>query len=219
VKYATFLLSLALPLAAATVGQIDNFENGTTNNWFAGGGPFGQVPPNPPVNVATGGPGGIDDAYLKLTSGGGNGPGSRLVALNAGQWGGSFAGISGITAQFINLGNSDLTIRLYLEDPIPGPPANEAVTEGVFLPAGSGWTNAFFSLDPATLTVIQGDVNTLLGHTTVLRIIHSTTASVAEPVAGVLGVDNIQAVPEPGTIAVLLPALAGLLWASRRRAA
>lgn len=222
VKHATFLLLLSLPLTAASIGQIDTFEDGTTNNWFAGGGPFGAVPPNPPVNVPTGGPTGTDDAYLKITSQGGNGPGSRLVALNAAQWAGSFAGIGGISAQLINLGNTDLTIRLYLEDPIPGPPMNEAVTEGVFLPVGSGWTNAFFSLNPADLTVLAGNVNTLLGNTTVLRIIHNPAADVAAPVAGVLGVDNIQAVaaiPEPGTFAVLLPALAFLsgLGTLRRR--
>jgi hypothetical protein len=218
VKTAALLFALCSTLPAATLGQIDTFQDGTTDNWFAGGGPFGQVPPIPPANIPDGGPAGAGDAFLQITAGGGSGPGSRLVALNGTQWAGSFAGIGGITADLINLGNSDLTIRLLLENPIPGPPTLEAVTQGVFLPVGGGWTHAFFSLDPSTLTMLIGsDPAALLGGTTVLRIIHGPAGD-AEPVAGILGVDNIQAVPEPATLSMLAVACAAFAGIRRRRA-
>ena len=50
------ILAVGVPAlaGAAVVGQTDRFESGTTEGWFAGGGPFGQVPPVPPQVVGTG---------------------------------------------------------------------------------------------------------------------------------------------------------------------
>ena len=98
-----------------------------------------------PEVVATGGSAGAGDQYLKITSQGGSGPGSRLVVLNASQWTGNFLFISGIGMDLINLGATDLQIRLLFEDPMGGPPTDEAVSTSPFLlPAGSGWVHAFF---------------------------------------------------------------------------
>src|SRR5688572_31463926 len=105
----------------AVIGQIDDFEDGTTQNWVAGGGPFNQGPPFPPANITTGGPAGLDDNYMQVTSIGGSGPGSRLVALNAfGQWAGNYTSLNlgVISMDLINLGQTDLEIRLYMENPI-----------------------------------------------------------------------------------------------------
>jgi len=61
------------------------------------------------------------------------------------------------------------------------------------------------------LTVLSGDVNSLLGNTTLIRIIDSPTPTTAVSIAGVLGVDNISAanvVPEPSTLLpVFVPSL------------
>lgn len=209
---------------AVVVGQSDTFGDGTTQGWFAGGLGLGQVPPVPPQVVASGGPGGAGDAFLKLTSQGGDGPGSRLVAMNLSQWGGNYAaaGIGAIAMDLINLGQSDLDIRLLLEDPMGGPPANEAVTDfGAALPAGGAWTHVVIPVSAGALTALEGDAGTLLGQVTLLRIIHSTAADDADPIAGVLGVDNITAlasVPEPAALGVLAPALLALSGLRRRRA-
>lgn len=217
---------VAMPAAhAVSPGEIDTFA-GSLEGWFAGGGPGGGVPPNPPTLVAGGGPGGAGDSFMQLTASGLEGAGGRLVGMNASQWAGDYtaAGIAGIAMDLRNLGTTDLTVRLYLEDPIPGPPVNEAVTTaGVPLPAGGGWTHAFFALDPGSLTALMGDAATLLSNTTVLRIFSGADAAFPpEQVAGVLGVDNIQAVsavPEPGIAALLVAGLGVVGAFARRRAA
>lgn len=131
---------------ALAIGQIDTFQSGI-GGWFAGGGPFGQFPPVPPHVVSSGGPTGANDAFLQVTSSGGDGPGSRLVAMNASQWAGNYltAGFTTIEMDVRNIGASDLILRLLFEDPIAAPPANIAVsTLGVVVPAGSDWTHIIF---------------------------------------------------------------------------
>lgn len=223
----TYRLVIALTLlvssaAAATIGQIDTFQNGTTQGWIAGGGPLMQNPPVPPFVQLSGGPAGANDAFLVVTSGGGNGPGSRLTTYNIfGQWADNYLtnGVSGIAMDLINLGPTTLTIRLEFENPFAG--ADFAVTStGITLAAGSGWTHAVIPITASQLAPVEGTVNGALGNTTVLRILHAPGATEAVPIVGVLGVDNIAAVtvPEPataGTAAFTLLALAA--FARRRR--
>ena len=209
--------------SGASIGLKDTFQDGTTDGWFAGGGPFGQVPPVPPQVVPTGGPEGAGDEFLQITSNGVAGtPGSRLVALNAAQWAGNYlaAGITTIEMDLKNLGATELTIRLLFEDPIPGPPANEGVTTfGAVLPVGGGWTHVAFAINPGNLTMLFGNANTLLSNTTVLRIIDSPTPTEAITIAGQLGVDNIEAsaVPEPATLLITSTGLVALAARYRRR--
>ena len=210
---ALILIALAFPSGlakAATIGQVDTFQTGTTEGWTAGGGPQNQFPPTPPHVVLSGGPGGMNDAYLVITSSGGNGPGSRLTAFNIfGQWAGNYLtnGIGEIAMDLINLGSTDLTIRLEFENPFAG--GDEAVTNtGMLLAPGSGWMHAVFPIGLNQLTALEGTVSGALGNTTVLRIIHAPGISDAEPIAGTLGVDNIAAVPEPATALMTITGLA-----------
>lgn len=202
---------------AVTVGQVDTFEDGTTQGWIAG--VLGAVHPVPPAN-ALGGPAGANDNYLVLTSLGGSGPGARLSAMNLSQWSGNYiaAGVSSVSMDLINLGSTDLALRLVFEDPMAGPPTNIAFSKNAFLlPAGGGWTQAVFSIGLADLQAGFGDVGTALMNTTVMRLYHSDTANFPNPISPIapivaqLGVDNIQAgagtgpsVPEHGSTAMLL---------------
>ena len=61
---------------AIGAGQVDDFEDGTVQGWSEGG-----PSPNPPVNIATGGPDGADDNYLRnAASGGGGSSGNTSLA-------------------------------------------------------------------------------------------------------------------------------------------
>jgi hypothetical protein len=214
---ALLLLTSLLPVtpaAAVILGQTDDFEDGTTQNWLVG--LLGAPHPAPPQNIPSGGPAGVDDNYLLLTAVGGNGPGNRLTVINTSQWAGDYlaTGITGIWMDVINLGNSDLALRLLLEDPLGGPPTNVAFSsDPIAVPAGSGWKPVKFSLNPADLTAGAGSVLTALTHATELRIFHSTAAGFpGDPVAASLGVDNITAVPLPGTLLLLATGLGLLAW-------
>lgn len=211
-----------LPLVgtqAASLGQVDTFEDGTTQGWITG--LLGTPNPNPPVNVASGGPAGADDAFLRLTGNGGAGAGNRVVAINLGQWAGDYAaiGLTTLTMDLNNLGSTDLAIRLYLENPTVGPPTDTAVTDAFLLPVGSGWQRATFAVDPGALTGLTGDIDTLLANVTALRIFHGPLAAFPGPSSvGVLGVDNVAAVPLPAAGWLAL-AMAGAVLPFRRRRA
>ena len=160
-----------------------------------------------PTNIATGGPGGPDDNYLRLTSLGGSGSGSRLAVDNADpRWTGDYlaAGVNAITMDVNNLGQTDLALRLAFEDPTVGPPSNVAFsTDAVIVPVGSGWTPVTFLIGPGNLTAGLGDVNAALTGATFIRLYHSPDPNFPNPVFPIpavvaqLGVDNITAAACP----------------------
>jgi hypothetical protein len=211
-------LTLAQGAAAVTLGQIDDFEDGTTQGWVVGIGGMGTHPA-PPAVVATGGPGGADDSYLLLTAIGGFGAGGRFAVINASQWSGDYttSGISGIAMQVNNVGVSDLSLRLLFEDPMGGPPSNAAISsEAIVVPAGSGWISILFPIAPDVMTAVFGSVPAALGNATAVRLFHGADAIFpGEPIVAQLGVDDIRAVPEPGTALLCAFGIAAL--AARRR--
>jgi len=223
----SFLLAWLLqpaPASAVVIGQKDMFEDGTTQGWVVG--LLGAVHPAPPVNVPTGGPGGVDDNYLLLTAVGGVSAGNRLSVINLAQWTGDFpaAGVNAIRMDVNNLGPDDLSLRLMFADPVVGPPDDIAFsTVAVSLPAQSGWVSVLFPVALSDLTAGLGSVTDALTGATEMRIFHSPTAGIPGPAVIVqLGVDNIQAVgvapvPEPGTLSLVLGGLSLLAWVRRRR--
>ena len=193
------LLQPALSLAV-TLGQIDDFQDGTTQNWGVGNifdNPF------PPVIVPNGGPAGAGDHYLLLTADGGAGvpgpdPASRLTVINQTQWAGNYlaAGVNVISMQVRNLGATTLSLRLYVADGTTAQPLNAAIsTNPVFLPVSSSWTLVRFSLAPGNLTPLRlGSVQNALANAKELRIFHNPAIGFPGPtVVASLDVDNIKA--------------------------
>jgi len=231
---AVLALAVADAAGALSIGQTDDFQSGTTEDWISG-----VSNPFPPTTVPDGGPAGAGDTFLLMRSNGTEGAGGRLVAFNPAQWAGDYtsAGIASITMDVLNLGPSDLSLRLMFMDPTTGPPTNVAVsTDGVFVPAGGGWTAVTFPVLASDLTAQLGDVNAVLSNTTFLRLFHGIdTGFPPQPVVATLGVDNICAlgadgdasvcggggtpVPEPGTLALLGVGMIGLMVGRRRSAA
>lgn len=221
------LLSLApLSAGAVTLGQVDDFEDGTTQGWAVAFGSGGGAHPAPPQNVASGGPGGADDNYLLLTALGGGGAGSRLTAANGLQWGGDYlaAGVDGVEMWVSNLGSTDLFLRLLLEDPSAGPPENVAFSaDPIVVVAGSGWQKITYSLAEADLVATVGTVGGALAGATFLRLFHGVYDGFpGESTLAHLGIDDIRAVaggaavPEPSTWALMIAGF-GLAGAGLRR--
>jgi len=190
------LLTQLVPLKAAIMpGQVDTFENGTLQSWQAGN----PVNPNPPTNVATGGPAGADDNFLRIRSHGSFGAGGKLVVFNENQWSGNYlsAAVNAIQMQVNNLGTTNLVLRLILED------GNHFQSLTTFAPVnvapGSGWNTVSFSLAAANMR--GGTYNTVMGSVTELNLVHSSSVisdrSAAPNIAAQLGIDNITAVAGP----------------------
>ncbi len=212
ISFVAVLLSiLAWPLAAQAVllGQVDDFEDGTTQSWAEG-----IVSPNPPTNMATGGPSSVNDNFMHNESSGGNGAGSKMAVFNTDQWTGDYnaAGVTSITADLINLGSTPLEVRMVIEQN-----SVRAVTSSsLVLPVGSGWQSMTFPIAPGDLATGL-DQSLLLSNVTKLWFIHNPNPSFPPPgIEATLGVDNITATPEPASVLMLV---LGAFLVKRRRLA
>ncbi|MEM8679432.1 MAG: hypothetical protein AAGF97_08775 [Planctomycetota bacterium] len=227
-KSALIIFASTLPLLLTTaawgvsIGQLDDFQDGTTQGWEVAVGPQGGMPPFPPANAA-GGAGGAGDLFLQLTSTGGPGAGGRMVVINGAQWTGNYlaAGVTGISMDVANLGGLPLDLRMRFEHFAgPGPPTGDYISsQAVTVGPQSGWQSVFFPIAESDLTDLTGgmgdDYATTLSDVGVIRLMHAPTTMLPPPmIDAVLGVDNVRAVPEPH-----LAPLSGLLWLAllRRR--
>jgi hypothetical protein len=168
-----------------TLGQADDFQDGTTQGWRTGG-----ANPNPPYWVADGGPDGDGDSFLVIEGNGQDGAGGNLVAFNTDQWSGDYlaAGVREIRADLRNLGRAPLEVRLLVEGPGGGFQSLKAVT----VSESRRWRTFAFRLDEFAL-MGASDLEATLSSVTKLRILHAQKPAGAEPVEGALGVDNVTA--------------------------
>jgi hypothetical protein len=170
---------------AQTLGQTDTFQDGTLDSWISG-----APNPTPPVNISGGGPQGSGDSFMRATSSGGSGPGSKLVVSNTKQWAGNYlsSGIGNIHLYIKNEGSSVLQMRIAI---LSGSSSCSSV-DPITVPVGSGWVPVNFPISASTLT--GGTVNSILTNVTEIRLLHrSTPGTTGDPISAQLGIDNITA--------------------------
>ncbi len=228
------MLCLLLPGAARaiSVGQIDNFEDGTLQGWRMG---ITTVTKSHMANIATGGPAGTGDSFLQVIADGTAVQGGRMTFFNKTQWTGNYtaAGITAITMDLKNISSSEaLNLRLAIDggtyttsiDFIGGKFSTAA---SISLDSGSDWTRVVFSLlpgdlipvcSPGPICSLGNDVQATLANVRELRLLNSTNPDWnGLPVAGKLGIDNIQAVPLPPALALFGSGLVVLLTGRRKQ--
>ena len=205
-RYTLAMIAIGLLLFAGSAkaiifGQIDDFEDGTLQNWANGG----EVGAPPVLNIDTGGPAGVGDNFMEVAAVG-SGPGQFLTVFNRSQWLGNYlaTGVTAIEMDLRNLGKVDLTIRLGFKDAAE-PGASGYVSQGFTLAPGGDWQHVIFLINPATMTAVGSPeaFNTFFADgIQETRIINEmgTDSLNGDAVTGQLGVDNIHAVPEPSAI-------------------
>ena len=207
---ATFaLLVPSFANADVMLGQMDTFQDGTTNNWMNSAGTY---------SLQDGGAGGSGDFYLQVVGYGGSGSGSRVAVHNSAQWTGNYtaAGVTGVELDMANFGGTDLTMRFLLFS-----------SAGLFtslvpadVPADGVWRTYMLGLLPGDLNQVGGGgtVQDALMDVQQLLIRHDTDGTQGipggTPVVGTLGIDNIRAIPEPASM--LLLGMSGLGFMRRR---
>jgi len=187
------LLVAATLIFAVSGGQMDDFSGGTTSGWE-----HGLASPNPPQNIADGGPLGAGDNYLEITSTGITGPGGKMVVFNRTQWSGDYiaAGVQQIEVDLANFGASVLSIRVVLF----GNGSIYVSRNPLVLPLSGTWQPAVFPLDALSLSLASGtdDLNTVLSSVTEMRFISASTVThQGDEIIGTLAVDNVTASTVP----------------------
>jgi hypothetical protein len=159
---------------------------------------------------------------MLIESSGGSGPGSRPTAQNFNIWTGDYTGegITTISMDVKNFGTTSLDLRLLLLDFVGPAPANGAFsTAAVHVPAGSDWHTISFPVTAGALTNLLGSTATALSNVDELRIFHNPDPFFIPQqnpaLTASLGVDNITAIPEPGSWTMLAGGLVLLCAAFR----
>lgn len=189
------------------LGLSNSFQDGEMAGW---GGPSA-------FNNPDGGPNGAGDRFLDVVSDG-SGSGGRLATHNTTDWLGNYqaAGVTGVSMMLRNFNSVALEMRIVLFDAVSH--ARWTSSTPVNLAPNSGWTLATFSFAENDLTRVQGtssyqDVITNVERFMIRHDAGSPSAG-GSAITGEMGIDNIQAVPEPATIAALT---IGTLAIVRRR--
>jgi hypothetical protein len=181
-----FAMTCAVAFCQPALGQVDDFEDGSTAFWSGG---------SNPTNIADGGPMGSGDNYLQITPNVGN---QHLATFNALQWAGNFsaAGVKVIRMQVRNFGPSDVRLRLVLFDSTL---TTRWVTKDASAPwiaANSGWRTLQFVLQESQFTRALGteSFSNTISNVGQFMIRHNSTASAqGHAVTATVGIDNITA--------------------------
>jgi hypothetical protein len=192
------IAAAAIPSKAIVVGQVDDFQDRTTQGWGFGANT---------TNVANGGPAGVGDAFLRLVSHGGIGSAGELGAANGDtRWRGDYiaAGVTGIAMDLQNTGAMELQIRLFWINNLGG----WTSTVPFVLPPDGQWHTAVLGLSSNDLTAAlpSQDWANSLQHMSSMGFRHQAGPPSIDPapIAYSMNVDNIRPIPEPGPLITML---------------
>jgi hypothetical protein len=191
------LLLTTLTVSAQIVSNhVDDFEDNTVQGWNID--QFGAGAPNPPTNVNTGGPDGVDDNFLQyVTTGNGGGPGSKMIIFQFGsEWMGNYTTAS-IAAIKLNVKAeaSNLNLRVAFN----GAGGEICTTNAVVVTAGTGWNFVTIPISASDFTTVDGgtDPAATLANVTEMRILSSPNPAwrgeVFSGVPTTMQLDNITA--------------------------
>lgn len=210
------LLFLTQSARAIVFGQIDTFQDGTTMGWSNGA-------PGNLVNIDTGGPAGTGDRYLQLSSNGNLGVGGHLTTFNLQQWLGNYIGqgVNAIEIDLRNTGTTTLNMRLaFKAQNLMNSPGY--LSAPVLLAPGSGWQHFSISIAPANMIAVGGPASyntffsTGIGDARIINEVGTSNLN-GDLIVGQVSIDNIHAVPEPASTALLIGGGWILLAATRFR--
>ncbi len=197
IVFFTAFAACATQAFGITLGQSDDFNDTTLQGWASG-----APNPVPPVNVQDAGQLGIGDHVLHVQSTSAfSGAGSLPTVFNSAQWTGDYlaAGVNAITFDVNNLSN--VAINPGFE--VQGAGGSVFTLSLITVPANSGWQTITISLAPGNLAPPPGVLATL-GNVTELRLRNIAGGTVIIPAdATTAYYDNITAVPEPASLALL----------------
>ncbi|WP_299367524.1 T9SS type A sorting domain-containing protein [Winogradskyella sp.] len=187
----SLFLSVCVVSAQITLNQVDDFQDGTTQNWQIGsaGGSSG------PINVADAGPAGLGDNCLQYTSNGiPDAVASRMIFYTQNQqWSEDFIseGVDQISMD-VKVETNDLNLRIAMQ----GSGTRICTTNAINVPANGIWTNITFPIAPSDFTVVNGssDESTVLANVMTLRILSNSVPEwLGEEIDAIIQVDNITA--------------------------
>lgn len=171
------------------LNQVDDFEDGTSMNWFGG---FG------PVNVGSGGPAGANDNYLAVTGTGSIHAGGVPATYNDAQWSGNWigAGVKVLAVDLKNFSSSDMSLRLvghYVG-------SRWTSTDPIVVPALGTWKTYYFSMNPNHWTLVLGTdpFNTAFSglNRFMIRNQSGPPDPGGTPLNGTFGMDNMRALAD-----------------------
>jgi len=193
-----FLTSLSVsPARAVTLGQIDDFQNGTTQGWG------GSVT----SNIADAGPAGAGDNALFVN----NNVRPRIVITSGLQWTGDFtaAGITQISLDIRHQNAFDLELRIGIANGFFGQGGSGDTyvsTLSINVPNDNAWHSIVLPIlasdfDPTVANnAVSPDAAVALANVTHFRILHNPAS---ENFLGALGdggffLDNVRAISDSG---------------------
>jgi hypothetical protein len=205
-----FLLTTSRALSGPLVGRIDDFEDGTIQEW-SGGAEYN--------NISDGGPDGDGDNYLELLRPTPTAPFPFHIGMkNTTTWAGDYltAGITAIEMDVntfsVPTGPNDLSLRIVLF----GPGGAFSSREPVTIVTGGDWQHIKFGLTRSDLVRLFGsggiytdpwpvidNLTETLRNVETLLIRHDSALNPTpignhpEHILATIGIDNITAVPGP----------------------